>query len=165
MISGVCVEGIAVYLLLIDLGRSTTNRRLLRKSLWFFTSLNPCLGLFPRHFTSMYSHAATLIFRYRFQQRKRPQTNVYGLECGGEWEIRTLDTLPYTHFPGVLLQPLGQLTESLKLLFQRGANLMILRKKVKEKNRKNRPLTIKWLLINWLADYLNNQQPCMNQTW
>ena len=24
--------------------------------------------------------------------------------------IRTLDTLPYTHFPGVLLQPLGHLT-------------------------------------------------------
>ena len=24
--------------------------------------------------------------------------------------IRTLDTLPYTHFPGVLLQPLGHLS-------------------------------------------------------
>ncbi len=29
---------------------------------------------------------------------------------GGEEGIRTLDTLPYTHFPGVLLQPLGHLT-------------------------------------------------------
>ncbi len=29
---------------------------------------------------------------------------------GGEGGIRTLDTLPYTHFPGVLLQPLGHLT-------------------------------------------------------
>ena len=29
---------------------------------------------------------------------------------GGERGIRTLDTLPYTHFPGVLLQPLGHLT-------------------------------------------------------
>ncbi len=29
---------------------------------------------------------------------------------GGERGIRTLDTLPYTHFPGVLLQPLGQLS-------------------------------------------------------
>ncbi len=31
-------------------------------------------------------------------------------ESGGEGGIRTLDTLPYTHFPGVLLQPLGHLT-------------------------------------------------------
>ena len=29
---------------------------------------------------------------------------------GGEAGIRTPDTLPYTHFPGVLLQPLGHLT-------------------------------------------------------
>ncbi len=29
---------------------------------------------------------------------------------GGEGGIRTPDTLPYTHFPGVLLQPLGHLT-------------------------------------------------------
>ena len=35
------------------------------------------------------------------------------LEYGGEGGIRTPDTLPYTHFPGVLLQPLGQLTESI----------------------------------------------------
>ena len=49
------------------------------------------------------------------------------LEYGGEWEIRTLDTLPYTHFPGVLLQPLGQLTKFLVgIANQRGANLMIL---------------------------------------
>ncbi len=31
-------------------------------------------------------------------------------EYGGEGGIRTPDTLPYTHFPGVLLQPLGHLT-------------------------------------------------------
>ena len=30
---------------------------------------------------------------------------------GGEAGIRTPDTLPYTHFPGVLLQPLGHLTK------------------------------------------------------
>ncbi len=36
------------------------------------------------------------------------------LKYGGEAGIRTPDTLPYTHFPGVLLQPLGHLT---KLLF------------------------------------------------
>ncbi len=29
---------------------------------------------------------------------------------GGEQGIRTLDTLPYTHFPGVRLRPLGQLS-------------------------------------------------------
>ena len=32
------------------------------------------------------------------------------LKYGGEAGIRTPDTLPYTHFPGVLLQPLGHLT-------------------------------------------------------
>ena len=32
---------------------------------------------------------------------------------GGERGVRTLDTLPYTHFPGVLLQPLGHLTKFL----------------------------------------------------
>ena len=32
------------------------------------------------------------------------------LKYGGEGGIRTPDTLPYTHFPGVLLQPLGHLT-------------------------------------------------------
>ena len=33
------------------------------------------------------------------------------LECGGERGIRTLDTLlTYTHFPGVLLKPLGHLS-------------------------------------------------------
>jgi hypothetical protein len=32
-------------------------------------------------------------------------------QFGGEGGIRTLDTLPYTHFPGVLLQPLGHLTK------------------------------------------------------
>jgi hypothetical protein len=29
---------------------------------------------------------------------------------GGERGIRTLDTLPYTHFPGVRLRPLGHLS-------------------------------------------------------
>ena len=29
------------------------------------------------------------------------------LDFGGEGGIRTLDTLPYTHFPGVRLRPLG----------------------------------------------------------
>ncbi len=34
-----------------------------------------------------------------------------GIEDGGEGGIRTLDrVLAYTHFPGVLLQPLGHLS-------------------------------------------------------
>ncbi|WP_204375924.1 hypothetical protein, partial [Klebsiella variicola] len=38
--------------------------------------------------------------------------------------IRTPDTLPYTHFPGVLLQPLGHLTIlSFPLLSGTGANV------------------------------------------
>ena len=35
---------------------------------------------------------------------------VYKIETGGERGIRTLDTFPYTHFPGVLLRPLGHLS-------------------------------------------------------
>ena len=31
-------------------------------------------------------------------------------KIGGEGGIRTLDTVRYTHFPGVLLRPLGHLT-------------------------------------------------------
>ncbi len=43
---------------------------------------------------------------------------------GGEGGIRTPDTLPYTHFPGVLLQPLGHLTIlSFPLSLGTGANL------------------------------------------
>ena len=43
---------------------------------------------------------------------------------GGEGGIRTPDTLPYTHFPGVLLQPLGHLTILFfPLLPGTGANL------------------------------------------
>ena len=40
---------------------------------------------------------------------------------GGEGGIRTPDTLPYTHFPGVLLQPLGHLTKFL-LPYHMGGN-------------------------------------------
>ncbi len=44
-------------------------------------------------------------------QKKSPyfRTSSFS-EYGGEGGIRTPDTLPYTHFPGVLLQPLGHLT-------------------------------------------------------
>ncbi len=44
--------------------------------------------------------------------RKKKPVLSYELffKYGGEGGIRTPDTLPYTHFPGVLLQPLGHLT-------------------------------------------------------
>ena len=42
------------------------------------------------------------------------------LKYGGEGGIRTPDTLPYTHFPGVLLQPLGHLTILLSLCYRNG---------------------------------------------
>ncbi len=45
------------------------------------------------------------------------------MKYGGERGIRTPDTLPYTHFPGVLLQPLGHLTILLPHLGGTGANL------------------------------------------
>jgi hypothetical protein len=38
-----------------------------------------------------------------------------GVQCGGERGIRTLDTLlTYTHFPGVLLKPLGHLSTNVE---------------------------------------------------
>lgn len=42
-------------------------------------------------------------------------------EDGGDGEIRTLEGLPLTHFPGVLLQPLGHVTlfELLRLAIMR----------------------------------------------
>ena len=40
---------------------------------------------------------------------------MYKFINGGEGGIRTLDRLPYTHFPGVLLRPLGHLTASVKI--------------------------------------------------
>ncbi len=45
-------------------------------------------------------------------------------EYGGEGGIRTLDTLPYTHFPGVLLQPLGHLTKLFVSLYRANGALL-----------------------------------------
>ena len=41
---------------------------------------------------------------------------------GGEGGIRTLDTFPYTHFPGVRLRPLGHLTVRARMLPHDSAN-------------------------------------------
>ena len=56
--------------------------------------------------------------------KKKPILS-YGLflKYGGEGGIRTPDTLPYTHFPGVLLQPLGHLTKLSLRVTGTGANL------------------------------------------
>ena len=40
----------------------------------------------------------------------------YFVQDGGEGGIRTLDTFPYTHFPGVRLRPLGHLTVRARML-------------------------------------------------
>ncbi len=50
-----------------------------------------------------------------FPQKQKTDHQVGSFKFGGEGGIRTLDTLPYTHFPGVLLQPLGHLTKFLLL--------------------------------------------------
>jgi hypothetical protein len=44
--------------------------------------------------------------------------DVLGLACGGETGIRTLDTLRYTRFPSVRLQPLGHLSACIAGLFE-----------------------------------------------
>ncbi len=54
---------------------------------------------------------------------------------GGERGIRTPDTLPYTHFPGVLLQPLGHLTVLYRCPIpqgQRGATIGSRQERVKQ---------------------------------
>ncbi len=51
---------------------------------------------------------------YAIYEKKLVLSYELFFKYGGEGGIRTPDTLPYTHFPGVLLQPLGHLT---KLLF------------------------------------------------
>ena len=45
-----------------------------------------------------------------YKERACMLMQALSLKDGGEGGIRTPDTLPYTHFPGVLLQPLGHLT-------------------------------------------------------
>ena len=53
------------------------------------------------------------------------QSTIYKTKiCGGERGIRTLERLlTFTHFPGVLLQPLGHLTAELSIIAKRIALL------------------------------------------
>ncbi len=46
----------------------------------------------------------------RTKAKSPSRGRAFCFQYGGEGGIRTPDTLPYTHFPGVLLQPLGHLT-------------------------------------------------------
>ncbi len=71
------------------------------------------------------------------QYAKKKPVLAYELffKYGGEGGIRTPDTLPYTHFPGVLLQPLGHLTIlycCLTTRGQRGATIGSCAKTVKQ---------------------------------
>ena len=48
--------------------------------------------------------------------QKGPPIRAALFDYGGEGGIRTLDTFPYTHFPGVRLRPLGHLTVRARML-------------------------------------------------
>ena len=63
--------------------------------------------------------------RHAVQHTKKKPVLAYELflRYGGEAGIRTPDTLPYTHFPGVLLQPLGHLTILLSRVAGTSANV------------------------------------------
>ena len=81
------------------------------------------------------------------QYTKKKPVLSYGLffKYGGEGGIRTPDTLPYTHFPGVLLQPLGHLTKLFCRLTswgQRGATIGSWSKTVKKNFNDNYCLLI-----------------------
>ena len=66
-------------------------------------------------------HADNIVYRYRNESLHFGElliknfsvtawTDFLGGNDGGEQGVRTLDTLPYTHFPSVRLRPLGQLS-------------------------------------------------------
>ncbi len=84
---------------------------------------------------------AYLLAYSKFQKKKkRLLLSNKRSEYGGEGGIRTPDTLPYTHFPGVLLQPLGHLTIlycCLTAWGQRGATIGSCAKTVKQNLRFN----------------------------
>ncbi len=82
-------------------------------------------------------------------QTKKPQLAL-GLFClsGGERGIRTLDTrLTYTHFPGVLLQPLGHLSGS-----RRQETLLPRRANVPKHPCFGKPFFYVFQSLQWLAD-------------
>ncbi len=68
--------------------------------------------------------SAVLVLALCNRRKKKPVLSYeLFLKYGGEAGIRTPDTLPYTHFPGVLLQPLGHLTILLSRVAWTSANV------------------------------------------
>ena len=67
---------------------------------------------FSRLFLTRYETHLTVFLAVRktYEYKKDNIINYLGINNGGEWGIRTLGTLRYTHFPGVLLKPLRQLS-------------------------------------------------------
>ena len=54
------------------------------------------------------------VFHMCAQQHRKTMNKINNLNGGGG-EIRTLETLPFTRFPGELLQPLGHSTATLTI--------------------------------------------------
>ncbi len=82
---------------------------------------------------------------------------VFGKPAGGESGIRTLDTLlGYTHFPGVLLRPLGQLSS----LSKNAANTAISQRERKDRTIKH---TCKNLLPIKITGTLKNRKRAENE--
>src|SRR5690606_16219569 len=68
---------------------------------------------------SAYSLLKLTHFVLSQERPKKKKPDKSGFENGGERGSRTLDTLRYTHFPGVLLRPLGHLTiKTFRVLLQ-----------------------------------------------
>ena len=91
-----------------------------------------CLGVSPRRRKRrrpkrfrVLSNPTRLLTHPSPQQKTRHKARLF--VSGGEGGIRTLDTLPYTHFPGVLLQPLGHLTQFKLLVLLQPLQVALLR--------------------------------------
>ncbi len=67
-------------------------------------------GVNPGGLFFLYQHRRAPTLLQEIAHTKKAALLQLFFQDGGEGGIRTLDTLPYTHFPGVLLQPLGHLT-------------------------------------------------------
>ena len=91
---------------------------------WWTTSAKSISGWRRISFGIGFSRGAPPPPGKEYKRKKPVLAYELFLKYGGEGGIRTPDTLPYTHFPGVLLQPLGHLTIlSFPLLSGTGANV------------------------------------------
>src|SRR5690554_3750507 len=106
------------------------------------------------------------------QPNKKPRHFCRGSFIGGEGGIRTLDTLlTYTHFPGVLLQPLGHLSNKLfqisyVVAYLRAQTLIVL---MAAGNRneaitlKNNPENACWRIAVEYIAYTRHQTPTISE--